>query len=152
MKIAEEHWKTEDHGASAIDFVNLSGLAQRRLDYVAVIVIVFHVVAEHLGRHFDGQHVVNDQFAIAGQIVAQLVQLLNFGVLVLFLVVLLDEHIRLDELVERLLQSPVGFVHEWTKKRIVLQLFAERHQQVADGNVSLQYLFKQNQTKKDDYK
>ena len=112
VKVAEEHCEAEDHCAGAADFVDLPGFSQSRFDDVAVIVVIFDIMTEYIGRHFDGQHVVNDQFAETCQVIAPFVQLFNFRVLVLLFVILFNEHVRLDEIVERLLQTAVWLVDQ----------------------------------------
>ena len=137
MEITEEHWQADHHRPGAVDFIYLSGFTQRRFDNVAVIVVIFDVMTEDVGSHFDGQDVINDQFAVAGQIVASFVQFLDFSVLVLLIVVFFDEDVALDEVVQRLLQRAIRLVDQGTQQRIVFQLLTELHQQIAYGKIRL---------------
>lgn len=137
VEIAEKHGQTQDHGPSTADLVDLPGLAKSGFDNVAVVVVILDVMAKDLGRRLDGQHVVDDQLAETGQIAASLVQFLDLGVLVLFLVLFFDKNVRLYEIVQRLLQSTVRLVDQRPQQRIVFQLLAKRDQQIANRDVCL---------------
>ena len=86
-----------DHGLGAVRLVVLPGLAQGRLNDVAVVVVEGDVVLEHVGGRLGGQHVVDHELAVARQEVPPLVQLLDLLVVVHLLVLVVHEHVVLHE-------------------------------------------------------
>lgn len=132
LQISEQHREAHHHCPRAAHFVDLPRLSQSCFDDVPVVVVVLDVMAENVRGGPNGQHVVNNELAVARQEVAPLVQLLDLRVLVVPVLLVVHEHVRLDEVVERLLQAEVGLVHERPEQRVLFQLLAERNQQVAN--------------------
>ena len=73
---------------------------------------------EDISSNFSWQNIVDNQLAKAGQKVTSFVQFLDFGMIVLVLLVIINEHVILNEVIQELNESIGGAEDQGSKNRI----------------------------------
>ena len=78
----------------------------------------YHIVLEDISSDFSWQNIVDNQLAKAGQKVTSFVQFLDFGMIVLVLLVIINENVILNEVIEELNESIGRAEDQRSKNRI----------------------------------
>ena len=77
------------------------------LDNISIVVVECHVVLKHICSGLGWQHIEDREFAVAGKEVSPLVQLLDLLMVINFLILVINEHVILDEHVQELAHATV---------------------------------------------
>merc|ERR1719232_376504 len=100
LQLVELVDKSLYHGFSTICFVIFSCFTQSVLNDVSIIIVESDVVLENISSSFSGKNIKDGQLAVAGEEVSSLVKFLNLLMIINVLVIVVNEHVDLDEDVE----------------------------------------------------